>query len=95
MIGARLPRARAIYVSQTPKFLAPVKIGELVRVTELAEERQPATARWQCKVGDRMVLEGDAVVKVPRREPAQNARFTPRWPLQRSTGQPPRLAALW
>ncbi len=73
VIGTRLPGPGAIYVSQTLKFLAPVKIGDtvdaIVEITELTAERQRAKLHCQCKVGDTVVLEGEAVVKVPRRDP--------------------------
>ena len=72
VIGTRLPGPGAIYVSQTLRFLAPVKIGDTVdasvEVVELNEERQRAKLICRCKVGETTVLEGEAVVKVPRRE---------------------------
>src|SRR5947207_14806984 len=44
VIGTRLPGPGAIYVSQTLKFLAPVKIGDtveaIVEVAELIAQRQ-------------------------------------------------------
>ena len=71
VIGTRLPGPGAIYISQTLKFLAPVKIGDtvdaIVEVAELTEERQRARLLCQCKVEDTVVLEGEALVKVPRR----------------------------
>ncbi len=74
VIGTRLPGPGAIYISQTLKFLAPVKIGDtvdaIVEVTELNEERQRAKLRCECKVGETTVLEGEAMVKVPRRAEA-------------------------
>ena len=72
VIGTRLPGPGAIYISQTLKFLAPVKIGDtvvaIVEVTDLSEPKQRATLHCQCKVADTVVLEGEAIVKVPRRE---------------------------
>ena len=72
VIGTRLPGPGAIYVSQTLKFLAPVKIGDTVdatvEVVELNAERQRARLHCQCKIGNTVVLEGEAVVKVPRRD---------------------------
>ncbi|MGF1611239.1 MAG: MaoC family dehydratase [Kiloniellales bacterium] len=72
VIGTRLPGPGAIYVSQTLKFLAPVKIDDtidaIVEVVELNEEKQRAKLSCRCKVGDTVVLQGEAVVKVPRRE---------------------------
>ena len=72
VIGTRLPGPGAIYVSQTLRFLAPVKIGDtidaIVEVSELSEKGQRATLLCKCNVGSTVVLEGEAVVKVPRRE---------------------------
>lgn len=71
VIGTRLPGPGAIYVSQTLRFLAPVKIGDhveaSVEVAALNEQRRRAELTCMCKVGDTVVLEGEAVVKVPRR----------------------------
>jgi len=71
VIGTRLPGPGAIYVSQTLRFLAPVKIGDtvdaVVEVVELSEKSRRASLFCKCSVGDTAVLEGEAVVKVPRR----------------------------
>jgi len=72
VIGTRMPGPGAIYISQTLRFLAPVKIGDtvnaIVEVTDLNEQKLRAELSCKCKVGDVVVLEGEAVVKVPRRE---------------------------
>ena len=74
VIGTRLPGPGAIYVSQTLRFLAPVKIGDTVvasvEVVDLNEQRRRAELKCRCAVGDTVVLEGEAVVKVPRRQQA-------------------------
>ena len=71
VIGTRLPGPGAIYVSQTLKFLAPVKIGDrvdaMVEVVELIESKQRARLSCRCTVGSTVVLEGEAVVKIPPR----------------------------
>jgi 3-hydroxybutyryl-CoA dehydratase len=71
VIGTRLPGPGAIYISQTLKFLAPVKIGDTVdatvEVVELIEPKQRARLSCQCKVGSTVVLEGEALVKIPVR----------------------------
>jgi 3-hydroxybutyryl-CoA dehydratase len=73
VIGTRLPGPGAIYISQTLKFLAPVKIGDTVdatvEVVELIEPKQRARLSCRCKVGNTVVLEGEAVVKIPLRPP--------------------------
>lgn len=73
LIGTRLPGPGAIYVSQTLRFLAPVKIGDtidaIVEVVDLSDHKERARLSCRCKVADTVVLEGEAVVKVPRRQP--------------------------
>ncbi len=72
VIGTRLPGPGAIYISQTLRFLAPVKIGDTVdarvEVAELDSKRQRATLLCQCAVGETVVLKGEAMVKVPSRD---------------------------
>ncbi len=71
VIGTRLPGPGAIYISQTLRFLAPVRIGDTVvatvEVVELIEKGRRATLSCRCSVGDTVVLEGEAVVKIPAR----------------------------
>ncbi len=71
VIGTRLPGPGAIYMSQTLNFKAPVKIGDVVRasveVVELVEKGHRVKLICRCRVGDTLVLEGEALVKVPAR----------------------------
>jgi 3-hydroxybutyryl-CoA dehydratase len=71
VIGTRLPGPGAIYISQTLNFKAPVRIGDIVEasveVAELVEKGNRAKLICRCKVGDMLVLEGEALVKVPTR----------------------------
>ena len=71
VIGSRLPGHGTIYLSQTLKFLAPVRIGDRVvteaTVTELRPDKSRAVLRTVCRVGDKAVIEGEALVMVPRR----------------------------
>lgn len=75
VIGTRLPGPGAIYLSQTLNFKAPVRIGDTVvaavEVAELIAERLRVRLICTCKVEDTVVLEGDALVKVPRRPVVQ------------------------
>src|SRR6195256_6386339 len=69
VLGTRLPGPGAIYISQTLNFRAPVRIGDTVDVTvtvaELIPDRQRARLTCICKVADEVVLDGEALVKVP------------------------------
>jgi len=77
VIGTRLPGPGAIYISQTLRFLAPVKIGDTVeaavKIVELIKDRQRARLACTCTVGNTVFLEGEAVVKIPLRPAATRA----------------------
>jgi 3-hydroxybutyryl-CoA dehydratase len=80
VLGTRLPGPGAIYISQTLNFRAPVKIGDtvdvIVSVAELMPEKSRARLSCICKVGDDVVLDGEAWVKVPSKD--QGGRPLPR-----------------
>ena len=71
ILGTRLPGPGAIYISQSLNFRAPVRIGDEVTVSvtvaELVPERRRARLTCACHVGDTVVLDGEALVKVPQR----------------------------
>jgi 3-hydroxybutyryl-CoA dehydratase len=71
VLGTKLPGPGAIYMSQNLKFKAPVKIGDSVlatcTVTEVIAEKKRAVLSTICKVGDTVVIEGEAMVMVPSR----------------------------
>jgi 3-hydroxybutyryl-CoA dehydratase len=72
VLGTKLPGPGAIYMSQTLKFKAPVKIGDTVTATgtvsELNREKRRATIACVCTVGGKPVIEGEAMVMVPSRK---------------------------
>lgn len=74
VIGTRLPGPGAIYMSQTLTFKAPVRIGDIVEasveVVELIERGNRARLTCACRVEETIVLEGEALVKVPARPAA-------------------------
>lgn len=69
VLGTRLPGPGAIYLSQTLNFRAPVRIGDVVtavvEVAELVPEKLRARLSCECRVDNVVVLDGEAVVKVP------------------------------
>ncbi|MEI7805543.1 MAG: MaoC family dehydratase [Hyphomicrobiales bacterium] len=69
VLGTRLPGPGAIYISQTLNFRAPVKIDDVVEVsvtvTELNFEKFRARLSCTCTVAGEIVLDGEALVKVP------------------------------
>ena len=72
VLGTRLPGPGAIYISQTMNFKRPVRIGDemITRATVAAidSERARVTLTTVCEVAGKPVVEGEAVVMVPRRE---------------------------
>jgi 3-hydroxybutyryl-CoA dehydratase len=77
LLGTRLPGPGAVYISQTLNFRAPVKIGDtvtvIVTVAELIPEKSRARLSCVCKVGDDIVLDGEALVKVPHKGKGKSA----------------------
>jgi len=71
VFGTRLPGPGCIYLSQTLKFKAPVRIGDTVvaRVTvkALTPEKRKALFDTVCTVGETVVLTGEAEIMVPKR----------------------------
>lgn len=71
VLGTQLPGPGTIYLSQSLRFRAPVRIGETVTATvevvELHPEKHRATLRTVCTVRGEPVLEGEAYVSVPSR----------------------------
>ena len=71
VLGTKLPGPGAIYLTQSLRFRRPVKIGDPVvtRVTvqALDERRAHATLTTVCQVDGKTVVDGEAVVMVPRR----------------------------
>lgn len=74
VFGMELPGPGAIYVSQTLNFKAPVKIGDevvaKVKIVELVPGKRRARFECACLIGEKAVLEGEAVLMVPGRPKA-------------------------
>src|SRR4030088_3575381 len=70
VLGTRLPGPGAVYRSQTLNFHAPVKIGDvvtvIVEVAELLPEGRRVRLKCEALVDGHLVLDGEAVVSVPR-----------------------------
>ena len=71
VLGTRLPGPGCIYLRQSLNFLAAVRIGDTVTaratVTELDEKKRRVTLQTVCSVGDRVVVEGEALMMVARK----------------------------
>ena len=69
VLGTKLPGPGTIYLGQSLRFRAPVKIGDTVtaeaEVTAYDPGKRRATLRTTCTVQGRIVIEGEAQVLVP------------------------------
>ncbi len=69
VIGTQLPGPGAIYLSQTLKFKAPVRIGDTVlttcTITAKDASRRRITLSTLCRVGETVVVEGEAMIMLP------------------------------
>jgi len=74
VLGTKLPGPGGIYVSQTLRFLAPVRIGNTVVATveikEIIPDRRRLVLLTQCHVKDTLVLDGEAKMFIPAFEEA-------------------------
>ena len=76
VLGTKLPGPGCIYLSQSMRFLAPVRAGETVRaeatIKAIDRERRRVTVDTVCTVNGKNVIEGEALLMVARR-PATSA----------------------
>ena len=74
VIGTKLPGPGAVYISQTLNFMAPVLVGDTITaiatITAIDDKRRRVTLKTQCLNGDKVVIDGEAIVLVPRRASA-------------------------
>jgi 3-hydroxybutyryl-CoA dehydratase len=68
VVGTKLPGPGCIYMSQTLKFLAPVRIGDTVyaqvTVRQLMAGKHRVLLETKCYVKDAVVIDGEALIKV-------------------------------
>jgi 3-hydroxybutyryl-CoA dehydratase len=81
VLGMYLPGPGAVYLSQTLNFRAPVRIGDvvtvIVQVKELIELGYRCKLSCECIVDGKVVLDGEALVMVPARNPVRRAPPAP------------------
>lgn len=72
VIGEQLPGHGTVYLKQSLTFLAPVRPGDqveaIVAVREIDHSKRRVTLDCQCRVGDTVVLKGEALVLAPSRK---------------------------
>ena len=71
VLGCRLPGPGCLFVSQSANFRAPVRPGDTVKavvtIVRLDDKRQFASFETRCSVEDKTVLDGAALIWVPRK----------------------------
>lgn len=71
VFGTKLPGPGCIYISQDLRFKAPVRIGDTVvakvTITEIVPEKRRVKFACECRVGDTVVIDGEASLMVSRR----------------------------
>ncbi len=71
VIGTKLPGPGAIYLKQSLNFKAPVRAGDTVRarvtVKEMMVEKRRIVLETVATVGNKAVLDGEALILVPSR----------------------------
>ncbi|MGB8366695.1 MAG: MaoC family dehydratase [Rhizomicrobium sp.] len=69
VLGMKMPGPGTIFLSLTTRFKAPVRIGDIVTATctvrEVVTEKRRVVFDCVCKVGDMVVIEGEATVMTP------------------------------
>lgn len=77
VFGTQMPGKGSVYISQTLRFLAPVRIGDTVTTTvevvDINPEKKRVAFRSRCRVGRTVVIDGDATILVPSRAASQAA----------------------
>jgi 3-hydroxybutyryl-CoA dehydratase len=72
VIGEQLPGHGTVYLSQSLRFMAPVRPGDLleaqVKVTAIDHAKRRVTLETLCVVGNTVVLKGEALVLAPSRK---------------------------
>ena len=72
VIAEQLPGHGTVYLSQTLKFVKPVLPGQLVTttvlVTHIEYSNRRVTLDCKCKVDEKVVLAGEAIVLAPSRK---------------------------
>jgi 3-hydroxybutyryl-CoA dehydratase len=92
-VANHLPGPGAVYISQQMSFKAPVRPGDTVEatvlVTEIIRDRSRVVMKTTCRVGDTVVIEGEALVKTTSRAKREAAAVA--WRKQSNTDVKPTI----
>jgi len=71
VLGMKMPGPGTIFMGLNIRFKAPVRIGDTVTATctvrDIVPEKRRVTFDCVCKVGDTVVIDGEALVMAPAR----------------------------
>ena len=71
VLAAQLPGAGTIYLGQTLSFKRPVRPGDKVEtrvtVAQILQDKGQVVLTTQCRVGETLVIDGEATVLAPQR----------------------------
>lgn len=77
VLGSRLPGPGTIYMNQSLRFRGPVRPGDTVHakvtVKEVIAEKARVVLDTVCSVGDKVVIDGEAMVMVTSRQKREAA----------------------
>jgi 3-hydroxybutyryl-CoA dehydratase len=69
VLADQLPGPGTVYLGQTLAFKAPVRLGDKVEarvtVSEVFPDKGRAILKTQCRVGETVVIDGEATVLAP------------------------------
>ena len=68
VLASKLPGPGTVYLGQTLAFKAPVRPGDRVEarvtITEVRHEKKQVVLKTECRVGEKVVIDGEATVMV-------------------------------
>ena len=78
IVGYKLPGPGCLWMSQTLRFLHPVRTGDKVRargsIVELIPDKQRVRMEMVCRVEDQNVITGEALVWVPSAKASESEK---------------------
>jgi 3-hydroxybutyryl-CoA dehydratase len=71
VLASQLPGPGTVYLAQNLSFRAPVRLGDKVEarvtVTDIIRDKRRVLLKTVCRVGETVVIDGDATVLLPAR----------------------------
>jgi len=71
VLASKLPGPGTVYLTQNLSFRAPVRLGDRVEarvtITDIIRDKRRVLLKTVCRVGETVVIDGDATVLLPAR----------------------------